>query len=52
VINFPLYFLFCQPGEFRDLSLLYISLVLIIATNLQMWMKQAQPAGERALSTV
>ena len=41
VINFPLYFLFCQPGEYRDLSLLYISCLLVIATTLHQWMRQS-----------
>jgi hypothetical protein len=39
LVNVPLYLLFCQPGEFRDLSLLYVSLLLVIATNLQLWMR-------------
>jgi hypothetical protein len=39
LINIPLYFLFCLPGEFRDLSMLYISFLLIIAVNLQRWMQ-------------
>ena len=44
LINFPLYFLFCMPGEFRDLSMLYITFLLIIAVNLQRWMQHAAPA--------
>jgi len=46
LINVPLYLLFCQPGEFRDLSLLFISLLLIIGVSLQRWIQrspQAQP---------
>jgi hypothetical protein len=39
VINFPLYFLLCQPGEYRDLSLLYISLFLIIGISIRQWMQ-------------
>ena len=46
-INVPLYLLFCQPGEFRDLSLLYISLFLVIATNLRMWMRYAERADAK-----
>ena len=38
VINIPLYLLFCQPGEFRDLSLLFISFLLVLAFSLQEWM--------------
>jgi hypothetical protein len=40
-INVPLYLLFCQPGEFRDLSLLFISFLLVIAFSLQDWMDSA-----------
>ena len=40
VINFPLYFLFCAPGEYRDLSLLYVSFLLVIAFSLWQWMRQ------------
>lgn len=48
-INVPLYLLFCMPGEFRDLSLLFISFLLILAVNLQQWIesssaKAVQPA--------
>ena len=39
VINIPLYLLFCQPGELRDLSLLFIAFLLIIAFNLQEWIE-------------
>jgi len=39
VINIPLYLLFCQPGEFRDLSLLFISFLLILAFNIQQWIE-------------
>jgi hypothetical protein len=33
LINFPLFFLFCAPGEIRDLSLLYIVFLLLLAAN-------------------
>jgi len=36
-INFPLYFLFCSEGELRNLSLLYIVLLLLLAVNLNDW---------------
>ncbi len=36
-INIPLYLLFCSPGELRDLSMLYIFFLLVIATNLNEW---------------
>jgi hypothetical protein len=38
VINIPLFLLFCQPGEFRDLSMLYISFLFILAFNVEEWM--------------
>ncbi|MGA8088337.1 MAG: hypothetical protein WCA10_13600, partial [Terracidiphilus sp.] len=40
-INIPLFLLFCQPGEFRDLSLLYVSFLLILAVNLREWVGSA-----------
>jgi hypothetical protein len=36
-INLPLYFLFCVPGELRDLSFLYVTFLLLIAANLTGW---------------
>jgi len=48
-INIPLFFLFCAPGELRDLSLLYISLLLLIATNLPTW-EGNQPTAITQLS--
>ncbi len=33
-INIPLYLLFCYPGELRNLSMLYVVLLLCIAANL------------------
>jgi len=44
LINIPLYLLFCLPGEFRDLSMLYISFLLIVATILQRWMQHVASA--------
>lgn len=38
LINIPLFLLFCQPGELRDLSMLYVSLLFILAFNLEEWM--------------
>ncbi len=37
-INAPLYFLFCTPGEYRNLSLLSVLFLLTVAWNLQEWM--------------
>lgn len=34
VINFPLYFLFCGPGELRNLSFLYVPFLLLLAANI------------------
>lgn len=42
LINIPLFLLFCQPGEFRDLSMLYVSFLFILAFNLQEWMGLAR----------
>jgi hypothetical protein len=44
-INFPLYFLFCMPGELRDLSMLYIVFMLLLAVNLALEVKQIEPAA-------
>jgi len=37
-----LFFLFCAPGELRDLSFLYLSFMLLIAVQLK---KADQPNG-------
>jgi hypothetical protein len=37
VINITLYLLFCCPGELRDLSMLYIIFLLVLAVNLNDW---------------
>jgi len=42
LINLPLFFLFCAPGELRDLSFLYLSFMLLIAVQLK---KADQPNG-------
>ena len=34
LINFPLFLLFVYPGELRDLSMLYVTLLVLIAANL------------------
>lgn len=33
-INIPLYLAFCNPGEMRNLSMLYVTLLLLLAANL------------------
>jgi hypothetical protein len=52
LINIPLYLLFVQPGKLRDLSMLYIAFVLVLAVNFNQWMiesrqRQLLPAIER-----
>jgi hypothetical protein len=37
-INLPLYLLFCWPGELRDLSMLYVTFLLVLAVNLSDWL--------------
>ena len=48
-INIPLYLLFCSPGELRDLSMLYIFFLLVLATALNKWIGKASGAGTQAL---
>jgi hypothetical protein len=36
-INFPLFIFFCAPGELRDLSMLYLTFLLLLAANLTEW---------------
>ena len=36
-INLPLFILFGYPGELRNLSMLYVTLLLLIAENLRAW---------------
>ena len=38
-INIPLYLLFCFPGELRDMSMLYVTLLLIMAYTLDEWIR-------------
>jgi hypothetical protein len=46
VINLPLWFLFCYPGELRDLSLIYVAFLLLLTANLNEWAKDGS-AEER-----
>lgn len=49
VMNFPLYILFCLPGELRDLSMLYLTFCLLLAANLTEWQgKQIESAAPQA----
>ena len=50
VINVPLYLLFCMPGEFRDLSLLFISFLLILAVNLQQWIDRTSSKSVQSVA--
>jgi hypothetical protein len=36
-INVPLYIFFCNPGELRNLSMLYIVFLMMLAVNLNRW---------------
>lgn len=47
IINFPLYFLLCVPGELRDLSLLYVTFFLLLAANLTQWMGEQTGTATR-----
>jgi hypothetical protein len=38
LINLPLYFLFCFPGELRDLSMLYPLFFIALGFNLNAWL--------------
>lgn len=53
-INIPLYLLFCKPGELRDLSLLYVFFLAVIASNLNEWITYSdlprQPQCEAPLA--
>ncbi|WP_447920796.1 hypothetical protein [Achromobacter aegrifaciens] len=45
-INLPLFFLFCSPGEMRNLSMLYPTLTVLIACALSTWLSlAARPGG-------
>lgn len=44
-INLPLYIFFCNPGELRNLSMLYIVLLLVVAANLN---RRFHPGAEPA----
>ena len=50
VINVPLYLLFCMPGEFRDLSLLFIAFLLVLAVNLQQWIESSGAKSALAIT--
>jgi hypothetical protein len=42
-INIPLYLLFVEPGKLRDLSMLYIVFLLLLAVNMKEWINSSEP---------
>ncbi|MCY1548064.1 hypothetical protein D9M68_841520 [compost metagenome] len=42
-INLPLFLMFCSPGEMRNLSMLYPSLLGLLAMAMTVWMHAAAP---------
>jgi hypothetical protein len=49
-INFPLFFLFCIPGELRNLSMLYVPILFLMLANLEAW--QRSPGPQAAVQSV
>jgi hypothetical protein len=47
-LNIPLFLLFCAPGELRNFSLLYVTLLFLMAANLTEWMGASEPDIQRA----
>ena len=41
-INIPLYLLFSAPGELRDMSMLYIVFLMVLAVNLSNWVSSSK----------
>ena len=50
VINVPLFVLFCAAGELRDLSMLYVPLLLLVAANLRAF-SEAAPVAAMPVAT-
>jgi hypothetical protein len=46
VINLPLFVLFCTPGEVRDLSLLYVTFLAMLALGLDEWIGTFQRVSQ------
>jgi hypothetical protein len=42
LINIPLYLLFVQPGKLRDLGMLYIVFLLVLAVNFNQWVIESR----------
>ncbi|MFS2022193.1 hypothetical protein ACL58G_03835 [Massilia sp. GER05] len=57
IVNFPLFLLFCAPGEMRNLSLLFVGFVVLIASTVEqpldrgLAMDQAEEGDKKPLST-
>jgi hypothetical protein len=51
-INLPLYFLFCQPGEFRDLSMLYLTLLALLAWNITEFVQSTTPTSRESAAVL
>jgi len=47
IINIPLFVMFGTPGEMRNLSMLYVTLLLLLAANLTQWMSEQTTATTR-----
>ena len=45
-INVPLFLLFCAEGEVRNLSMLYIAIVVLMAAALQRWLNSVSKRGD------
>lgn len=45
VINVPLFIFFCNPGEARNLSMLWLTFLLLVAGNLDRWQQSGMMAG-------
>ena len=43
-INIPLYLLFTDPGKLRDLSMLYITFLIVLAVNFARWIRESKTA--------
>ena len=47
-INIPLYLLFSAPGELRDMSMLYIFFLMVLAVNLRNWISSSGQETQQA----
>lgn len=49
-VNIPLYLVFCWPGEFRNFSLMNMSFLFILATNLKAWFRSFYDRSPQLIS--